>query len=449
MKMSFFGEDSEERKEIIIALLVILFFGIMIYMMDWFSTKPEVVELPQASHQGAVTDSMTYYKAETNQDNVEPLASTQLTDSDDDGIPDNQDHCPNAAGSPENHGCLLDKSDSIKVANNTPALPIAEAVEVKALVAPTDTDGDNVPDSEDSCPTVAGIGSNKGCPADSDADGVPDNQDRCPNVAGEKENHGCLLDTDGDNVPDLEDLCPTVAGNNKGCPADVDTDADGVSDSQDRCPNVAGAKENHGCLLDTDGDKVPDVDDLCPTVAGSNKGCPVDPDSDADGVLDSQDKCPNVAGAKENHGCVVEKPESSVKTTTSDPKNDVQEVTTTEAERKIIADATSSIAFITGSATLTQYSKGLLDKVANLLLKNERYNLLIRGHTDSQGDEALNFVLSQNRAKSTFDYLASKGISKNRMSHSGFGERKPIASNKTKAGRLKNRRVELKLFHSN
>ncbi len=143
-----------------------------------------------------------------------------------------------------------------------------------------DRDGDGIPDEEDACPDVAGIATNdpatNGCP-DADGDGIPDHLDECPNEFGPKENNGCPWgDEDGDGVLDNVDECPTVAGpaENNGCPW-PDTDGDGIPDKDDACPLVAGLPEFNGCP-DTDGDGIPDNLDECPTVKGpkENNGCP-------------------------------------------------------------------------------------------------------------------------------------------------------------------------------
>lgn len=434
MKMSFFGEDLEERKEIIIALLVILFFGGMTYKMGWFSSEPEGIGFSHTSSEETVIDNSIYYKADTDEKEVstnqkptnqiiDPILTDEikLTDLDGDGVFDNQDHCPDIFGIPENNGCVeeengsLDVIDKCLISPNSNCEENGASLETIALKA-IDTDGDSIPDLDDLCPTVAGS-SGKGCPIDTDADGIPDNEDHCPNVSGVLQAKGCLL-----SKSDTEDKCLTSSNAN--------------------CEKIEESVEIVAPEpIDTDGDSIPDIDDLCPTIVGTEKGCPVD--SDADGVPDTLDRCADVVGTEENNGCpVVEKEIINNK-----PVGNIK-VNVTESERKIIDTAISSVAFITGSSELTEYSKGLLNKVAKVLLDNSDYSLLIRGHTDSRGDEALNFVLSQHRAKSTFDYLASKGVSKNRMSHNGFGDRRPIASNETKSGRLKNRRVELKLYQS-
>jgi len=92
-----------------------------------------------------------------------------------------------------------------------------------------DSDGDGVPDDRDQCPnTPAGVAVDAvGCPLDTDGDGVPDYMDQCPGTpAGVEVNaQGCPLDSDGDGVPDYQDQCPnTPAGaevNSLGCQEDL------------------------------------------------------------------------------------------------------------------------------------------------------------------------------------------------------------------------------------
>jgi OOP family OmpA-OmpF porin len=136
-------------------------------------------------------------------------------DSDDDGIFDKDDACPDVKGLPEFNGC-------------------------------PDTDGDGIEDSKDDCPDTAGLAALNGCP-DTDGDGIADGKDDCPEVAGSAAMNGCP-DTDSDGITDAKDNCPTEAGPsaNKGCPW-TDKDGDGVLDKDDRCPEVAGVAENDGC----------------------------------------------------------------------------------------------------------------------------------------------------------------------------------------------------------
>jgi len=72
-------------------------------------------------------------------------------------------------------------------------------------------------------------------------------------------------------------------------------------------------------------------------------------------------------------------------------------------------------------------------------------NFHIEGHTDSSGSAKLNQSLSESRAKAILDYLVSKNIAANRLTSKGYGEENPLHTNKTRAGRAKNRRVEINL----
>jgi outer membrane protein OmpA-like peptidoglycan-associated protein len=264
---------------------------------------------------------------------------------------------------------------------------------------------------------------------DTDEDGVIDKEDACRKVAGPAENNGCPWpDTDGDKVFDKNDACPDVKGpiENKGCPW-TDTDGDSLLDNVDACPAVAGPVENKGCPWpDTDGDGVLDKDDACPTVAGlvENKGCPV-LDADKDGVPDNVDDCPLIAGPAENRGC---------------PK-------VTKATLEKLKVEAKSIFFVTGKATLSDAKKGetsgRLDAIKEILKNYPNAKFAINGHTDNVGKAAANQKLSEARAKVVMDALIEKGVNPENLSSQGFGASKPVATNKTAAGRAENRRTEI------
>lgn len=257
-----------------------------------------------------------------------------------------------------------------------------------------DTDGDGIYDKDDACPDVAGLKEFNGCP-DTDGDGIADKDDSCPEIAGPKEFNGCP-DTDGDGIADKDDACPEVAGPKSlnGCP---DTDGDGVADKNDKCPNVAGPKENGGCpWADTDGD----------------------------GVLDKDDKCPTVKGTVANSGC----PEVTAEVI------------------KQLNDYGKTILFDSGKASFKEQSYAVLQSINDILKEYPNSNFMVEGHTDSDGSNALNQTLSENRAAAVRNYLVEKGINTDRLKSTGFGETKPIASNKTAKGKAENRRVEVSLI---
>lgn len=231
-------------------------------------------------------------------------------------------------------------------------------------------------------------------------------------------------DRDGDGVPDNEDECPDVAGPIalKGCP---DKDGDGIADKDDKCPDVPGVAKYGGCPIpDTDGDGINDEEDKCPDVAGVARygGCPI-PDSDGDGVNDEEDRCPQVPGVKHNFGC----PEITMET------------------RQKLKDISKGIYFETGKAVLKKESLATLDQIIGIMNEYSAYNITIEGHTDNTGKADKNLQLSKDRAAAVKEYLSSKGISADRMESEGYGQERPVADNKTAAGRADNRRVELEL----
>lgn len=98
--------------------------------------------------------------------------------------------------------------------------------------------------------------------------------------------------------------------------------------------------------------------------------------------------------------------------------------------------------FAFDSADLTSTAKANLDKLATVLKNNMDTNINIYGHTDSKGTDAYNQSLSERRANAVRSYLISQGVAASRMITMGVGEKEPIASNSTDAGRAENRRVE-------
>jgi len=101
------------------------------------------------------------------------------------------------------------------------------------------------------------------------------------------------------------------------------------------------------------------------------------------------------------------------------------------------------ISFDPGRADIKPNFRPILDQFAQSLVQNPATVIQIVGHTDATGNDAANLQLSRDRANATRDYLASRGVAMNRMATDGHGEREPVASNETDAGRARNRRVEI------
>jgi len=113
---------------------------------------------------------------------------------------------------------------------------------------------------------------------------------------------------------------------------------------------------------------------------------------------------------------------------------------------KDIERIAKTVYFVTDGDQLTDYSKNKLNELVDILKKYPTFRLTIEGHTDNTASDAYNQSLSERRAKSVVDYLASKGIDKTRMSSAGYGESRPVDTNNTKEGRQNNRRTEIKAY---
>ena len=100
-----------------------------------------------------------------------------------------------------------------------------------------------------------------------------------------------------------------------------------------------------------------------------------------------------------------------------------------------------NVFFASGSAELLPASDQELRKLYQLLANNPSLKILIEGHTDDVGQEEDNLLLSENRARSVYDFLIAKGINPERLSYQGFGETRPIDTNETPEGRQNNRRT--------
>jgi len=108
----------------------------------------------------------------------------------------------------------------------------------------------------------------------------------------------------------------------------------------------------------------------------------------------------------------------------------------------------SGILFATGKADLTQTAKDNIDKMAKIVTEpeNKETNILLEGHTDSTGTNAINQPLSERRAQAVADYLKLKGVNPSRLQTKGYGSSQPVAFNNTVDGKRQNRRVEVAIF---
>lgn len=258
---------------------------------------------------------------------------------------------------------------------------------------------------------------------DSDKDGVLDRDDKCPDSIINEivDKKGCAKDSDNDGILDRNDKCLNSLKNEivdaKGCAKDSDND--GVLDRNDQCLNSLKDEivDEKGCAKDSDNDGVLDRNDKCLNslkneIVDAN-GCAKD--SDNDGVVDRLDKCKNTASnfRVNSIGC--------------------------ERLFKI------NIEFPYKSAEIpSSYDKDI-QKLVIYLENNSKSKAIVYAYTDSVGGEEYNKKLALKRAKSFVKNLVSKGIDRKRIRYRSMGQSFPVASNETKEGRQKNRRIEVSL----
>lgn len=234
---------------------------------------------------------------------------------------------------------------------------------------------------------------------DSDNDGVADDLDKCPDTpAGALvDNTGCPHDSDSDGVPDGIDKCPNtpwamrLSTDKFGCP--IDTDLDGVPDYLDQCPNTPPDTkvDSLGCPLDSDRDGVDDASDLCP---GTPRGIPVD-----------------------NRGCP-----------------DMEQI----FYKRILTSL-----FRAGETKISRADSVALDSIVTLMELFPEVAATVSAYTDDVGPWDANQKVSQKRADAVLLYLVKHGISSQRVQAVGKGEVTFVASNRTKDGRERNRRIEI------
>ena len=236
------------------------------------------------------------------------------------------------------------------------------------------------------------------------------------------------IDSDGDGVTDDIDRCPATPSGTlvdaSGCPLPKDSDGDGVMDPNDKCPNSpAGAKvDASGCELDADGDAVVERLDKCPnTVAGAKvnaEGCEMD--ADGDGVVDRLDKCIDT------------------------PKGDRVDYNGCSFKKEL---QLPGVVFETNKAELLPESTAVLDGAVSTLKRYPELQIEVAGHTDNTGSAPRNAALSKARAETVLKYLSDNGVT-NTLKARGYGEKQPVASNKTADGKQQNRRVVLRILNN-
>lgn len=192
---------------------------------------------------------------------------------------------------------------------------------------------------------------------------------------------------------------PAVAEKAPELPVPADFDNDGIFDNEDECPYIKGTNATGGC-----------------------------PDSDADGIIDMQDDCPMESGSKANKGC----PDKNIPAT---------------AEHQELLRKFDNILFESGKTRLrTDDIFDIIERAIDIMYADKQTEVVLSGHTDAEGDEYQNMVLSQARIEVVRKYMINQGIDEKRIRSVAYGETMPLENNTTSEGKQLNRRVEINIL---
>lgn len=227
----------------------------------------------------------------------------------------------------------------------------------------------------------------------------------------------------GDSLPDRSapaSPADTATLPNHDTPVVVSQDNGAMESNAAPSAADAAAPQPSAPPPDTDGDGVIDTSDTCPgTDQGKQvdaSGCPVDPDED--GVVGGTDVCPD------------------------SPYGEPVDETGCKPRLAVAQQYTLLLTFETASVKIVGDPRGALAEVAALMTQYPETSVVIEGHTDDRGPPKYNLKMSKSRAVAVAKVLIDDlGIDATRVSTKGFGKTRPIATNATKEGRERNRRV--------
>ncbi len=111
----------------------------------------------------------------------------------------------------------------------------------------------------------------------------------------------------------------------------------------------------------------------------------------------------------------------------------------------LIVGLPGDLLFNSGSSSVSPGAISKLNSLGDTLVRYPESRIVVKGHTDSVGDESLNLRLSEDRARNVKNLLIAQGVAEYRITSIGLGEQLPVATNSTEVGRSQNRRVEIEI----
>lgn len=149
-----------------------------------------------------------------------------------------------------------------------------------------------------------------------------------------------------------------------------------------------------------------------------------------------------ILGVSFEFGAPAKHEEKVVKKEDSKPVEEKKPLQSDKTPQETVVNFKPRIQFPWDSAVLDEYQQESLRSVVKSLLADKSYNVKIEGHASSEGQVEHNNKLAQRRAEAVRNFLVANGVDAKRLTVTGFGSRVPVATNKTEAGRIQNRRVE-------
>ncbi len=238
-----------------------------------------------------------------------------------------------------------------------------------------------------------------------------------------------------------------------------DSDADGVADAVDACPDTPEDRDEFedgdGCPdADDDGDGVPDFSDRCPREAGEGAdGCPAPaepppaepPPAEPPPAESPPAEPPPAVPPPAEPPPVEPPPEEPPPAEPAPAPPPAQEEGPVHIEGDVVVFE-GDVRFPRGGSILTGSARKVLDPVAEFLVAHpELLKLRVEAHTDNRTWGASATKLTNQRARRVRAHLVHRGVDPRRLSYKGYGNSDPIADNKTREGREKNRRVVFRI----